>query len=661
MLDAYAVRKAIPRIVLAVIGINLSIYLCIAAVDATNVVSGGMAQLLTRPFSDSGMTVFDVPTDPANSIVAGVGIALGGKPLLAAAQKAFTAVGTQGISVVYSTLGSLLWLIIPIALLALSIVITVVIRQALLFLLIVIAPLAIACYILPGTEKYFRTWYDLFLKTLLVYPIIAVIFALSDVFASIIFSNNTGGLTGVAQIVTGIVVIYAPLFLIPFAFKFAGGALSRIATAATGIGERLAKSGPVKQRREYYAQKTQDAMTRGGAEAYRQAQKSYEKSSGFKRFRAGRRMSNLSGYKNDIYQREAAMNERLAKEQEQQKNFGDDTDRRAYGIDREAAEADMAASLAANTTTLSTINGKSYRTSQNGRLRQEVELDSSGNVKDVKGTTYRSLGGSWQTKAASVAADRRFGMNNTGQLQQTLTYEMGKAIETGQQEELIAQYGDLAQSWGLSSEQTNGTWIGPAFNNQQEDLMYKNTSFDANGASKLDYGKMTREVYEKKGPQMLAYLKGKNIQEMRAGHADAVDRLNSSAVGSDDHTQALTELKMHESIMDTLAAKGGAPMPTAGTGAPSAASGPASPVIPTGIPTAGTAGDTEYGWTVGSGHTTDELKQYFSEVQATTRERANNTTGGPIRNPLRNSTATPVNPIESQAAEADPTRNRPRL
>ena len=53
MLDAYTVRKAIPRIVLAVIAINLSIYLCVAAIDITNIIGHGLGNLITGPFLDN--------------------------------------------------------------------------------------------------------------------------------------------------------------------------------------------------------------------------------------------------------------------------------------------------------------------------------------------------------------------------------------------------------------------------------------------------------------------------------------------------------------------------------------------------------------------------------------------------------------------------------
>src|SRR3989344_4953661 len=171
MLDAYTVRKAVPRILIAVIGINLSIYLCVAAIDITNVIGNGLGQLITEPFlkpdsfKDAG-----IENNVSNGIATGgllIGGIIGGTAVWAAG----------GLAVI----GALIPFMITVALITLAILFTLVIRQGLLILLTVISPVAIALFVLPGTEKYFKQWLDLFIKTLIVYPIIAAIFAVSTV------------------------------------------------------------------------------------------------------------------------------------------------------------------------------------------------------------------------------------------------------------------------------------------------------------------------------------------------------------------------------------------------------------------------------------------------------------------------------------------------
>lgn len=257
MLDAYTVRKAAPRILIAVIGINLSIYLCVAAVDITAIISRGLQDMLVAPFvGDGGIVVDNANTFDGNPVTSGVLTVIA----LVILKSAVTGPGVGAI------LGSLLPLLLIVGLIALAVLFTLVVRQALIIFLCVVSPVAIACFVLPGTEKYFQKWFDLFIKTLLVYPIIAILFAMSNVMAAILLNDaatsyinpvsNTaslfqGGAQLVAQaageqddfnqtvkLLAAIVIIYAPLVLIPFAFKLAGGAISAVMNAAQGATQR---------------------------------------------------------------------------------------------------------------------------------------------------------------------------------------------------------------------------------------------------------------------------------------------------------------------------------------------------------------------------------------------------------------------------------------
>lgn len=231
MLDAYTVRKAIPRILIAVIGINLSYYLCLAAVDITNIIGGGIADLLVTPF---------LKPDTFGSI----GIANDVATNTAAAGLFITALvgvgglvwGGAALSAGLALLGMLVPLLITVGLITLAIMFTLIIRQALLIFLVIISPVAIALFVLPGTEKYFKQWLDLFIKTLVVYPIIAVLFAMSTVMGAILLGTADASPDGIglAKIFGAIVVVFAPLVLIPFAFKLAGGAIGAVMNVANG-------------------------------------------------------------------------------------------------------------------------------------------------------------------------------------------------------------------------------------------------------------------------------------------------------------------------------------------------------------------------------------------------------------------------------------------
>lgn len=230
-MDAYTLRKMVPRIAIGVIGINLSIYLCVIAIDFTNVVGGGLAQLITAPFDMEKLNL-----DKGSSTVAGI---MGVLATLIGGSYAVFFIGGVGL------LGIGLLMILTIMLIVVAIMVTLVIRQTLLILLTILSPVAIACWILPGTEKYFKQWWDLFFKTLFVYPIISALFAVSGVMASIAFQTTTMPETtnvgGAFAILTGLILVFIPLFLIPFAFRFSGGLLATVMGATNAPLQRLAK------------------------------------------------------------------------------------------------------------------------------------------------------------------------------------------------------------------------------------------------------------------------------------------------------------------------------------------------------------------------------------------------------------------------------------
>lgn len=256
-IDAYALRKMAPRILVGAILINLSIYIGVAAADITKVIGKGIGQLMTEPFiGDSGNFDFVVGGDVLTSFLTGAGVALGGGLMFMLGRYLWQLAGTNpsgrgaGLREVaglpdWQTIGMwvFLFILLPIMLIALAILITIAIRQGLLVFLIVIAPIAFALYVLPGTEKYFRKWWSWFIKTLLVYPIIAIMFALSDILAFLIFSNNPEP----QAVMAGVAIMFAPLAMVPFSFSFAGGPMSSIWGAATGTLGKLNAAGRAQQ------------------------------------------------------------------------------------------------------------------------------------------------------------------------------------------------------------------------------------------------------------------------------------------------------------------------------------------------------------------------------------------------------------------------------
>lgn len=227
LVDAYTAKKVLPRLLVAAILINLSIYIVAGLVDIFNILGNSIGQIITQPVKDAG--AFHISAN-GGIRTQGVGAAAtGGLAILTlgGATALFTGAGLSMLLEV---------IIIPVLLLFLAIVAVIAIRKAIIIALVMISPVAFALYCLPNTEKYFKKWWDLLLEMLMVYPIIVMMFAISSILS---VTNTVSGTDDNSAIYAGkylisFVLMVIPLFIIPFAFKLAGGTLGRISDAVNG-------------------------------------------------------------------------------------------------------------------------------------------------------------------------------------------------------------------------------------------------------------------------------------------------------------------------------------------------------------------------------------------------------------------------------------------
>src|SRR5690606_39097781 len=98
-------------------------------------------------------------------------------------------------------------------------------RQAIITILVVIAPLAFVAYLLPNTEKWFDKWRGLFMTMLILFPAFSVVFGGSQLAAMIIIQNADS----LNLIILGMLVQVAPLFITPMLVKMGGSLLAKIA------------------------------------------------------------------------------------------------------------------------------------------------------------------------------------------------------------------------------------------------------------------------------------------------------------------------------------------------------------------------------------------------------------------------------------------------
>lgn len=248
LLDAYAVRKILPRILAAAILINLSIYIVAAMVDVTNIIGGGIGAIITAPLKGAG--AFTIKPDGTVGVGALALFGAGALLSLTHLSALFSSSGGGGSFLVDV-------IIVPALLILLSILLTIIIRKVAIIALIIVAPLAFAFYCLPSTEKYFKKWWDLMKEMLMVYPIIVLIFAVSSVFSVLLGTNPAGSSGTIGTALNSVLTLAAtiiPLILIPFSFKLAGDTLGRMNGAVEGVRSKVSTmhEGRRKKARENY-------------------------------------------------------------------------------------------------------------------------------------------------------------------------------------------------------------------------------------------------------------------------------------------------------------------------------------------------------------------------------------------------------------------------
>ena len=214
----YGVKKMIPRLVIAAVLVNLSFTICAILLDLSNI--AGYA------FQDAFMGIKNTISTVGENT--GVGwtwseliVMILSNGALAGGVVATVAMGAELLPLALSAL-------VGIGLVLLLVLLIMAARQALIVILIIISPLAFVCYLLPGTEKWFKKWRDLFLTMLVFFPAFAVIFGGAQLAGIIIIQNATGANGGIMQIL-GMVVQVIPLALTPIILKLSGGVLGKFA------------------------------------------------------------------------------------------------------------------------------------------------------------------------------------------------------------------------------------------------------------------------------------------------------------------------------------------------------------------------------------------------------------------------------------------------
>ena len=239
-IDNYGIKKSLPKLIIAVLLVNLSFYICQFAVDLSNVIGASLYSEVIK--ISEGITIdstaaYGAVMGPGGSITVGilelVGVGIVGSVVGGAAF--WAAIGSALLAIVPAVLSAV------VAILFLFLLLTM--RQAVVVMLVAISPLAFVCYALPNTKQLFARWWNIMRGMLLMYPIAAMLIAGGRLVSRILFATGyaqtAAGLKGMEVIIVAMAAEIAPLFFIPSVVRSAYNATGALGAALGNLRGRL--------------------------------------------------------------------------------------------------------------------------------------------------------------------------------------------------------------------------------------------------------------------------------------------------------------------------------------------------------------------------------------------------------------------------------------
>ena len=205
--DNYNIKKTLPRIIIAAVLVNLSFLICSLAVDTSNIIGASLKGFFDHITLTVQQNSASQVSELSWSTIIGQIIGTAG-----------TLAGTSAIiAAAVSMAGGLQFVIWPIIFAVISAIIslaigllTISLRQAVVTILIMIAPLAFVAYLLPNTEQYFKKWKDTLLQMLIFYPMFATLYGASNLLGWTFITSGADG-KDIFKIIIGMALQVVPL------------------------------------------------------------------------------------------------------------------------------------------------------------------------------------------------------------------------------------------------------------------------------------------------------------------------------------------------------------------------------------------------------------------------------------------------------------------
>ena len=214
----YGIKKILPKLIVGAILVNLSFYICQLAVDLSNILGFTLKEALEGAVSGVG------GSSSNSAILSGFGTVVAGILVLT---------GT----VLFAALAVSIPTLLSLMLVLLVALVILIVRQAAIVLLISIAPLAFAAWLLPNTESLFKKWVSMFRGLLMVFPIISLLYGAGKLAGAILMTTATSDPndTAITMQFAALAASILPLGATPFVLKSSLNSLGSFAGKLGGL------------------------------------------------------------------------------------------------------------------------------------------------------------------------------------------------------------------------------------------------------------------------------------------------------------------------------------------------------------------------------------------------------------------------------------------
>jgi hypothetical protein len=233
--DAYTVRKVLPKIVIAVIIMQLSWVLISTVVNMVNTLGQGLGGLLYAPFG--GKQYLDSPDTLwyllGNAHIGSMANIITSWP----AAIVFLGIGLANLgAVLMGAIAGGVALLVGLA--------ALIFRKIVIMLCLLFAPIALLIWILPGSgmQRYFKIWSENLTKSLMMYPLIILMIAGGRIFAWVGGNQGTSTTDHFVSFFIVLVGYFGPLFILPKTYKWGGQAMSLAGSSLSSLGAKVNKT-----------------------------------------------------------------------------------------------------------------------------------------------------------------------------------------------------------------------------------------------------------------------------------------------------------------------------------------------------------------------------------------------------------------------------------